>query len=95
MHNADPPVVLAMAGIAPTVLCDITSCCFVQLSTDGEASQVIGPPTPGQQRNTAVVNALYTLHQAIAKVRSSNVMRFFKQLSQEREHGGVFSVILN
>ena len=39
-----------------------------QLSTDGEASQVIGPPTPGQLRNTAIVNALYQLHQAVSKV---------------------------
>ena len=42
-----------------------------QLSTDGEASQVIGPPTPGQQRNVAIVNALFQLHQAVSKVVSS------------------------
>ncbi|KAK2155274.1 hypothetical protein LSH36_244g03005 [Paralvinella palmiformis] len=40
------------------------------LSTDGEASQVIGPPTPGQTCNAAVVNSLYYLHQAVSKVVS-------------------------
>ncbi|KAL5009916.1 hypothetical protein ScPMuIL_012221 [Solemya velum] len=38
------------------------------LSTDGEASQVIGPPSAGQQRNVAVVNTLFHLHQAVSKV---------------------------
>ena len=45
-----------------------------QLSTDGEASQVIGAVTAGQQRNTAVVNALYQLHQAVAKVRHNGLV---------------------
>lgn len=40
----------------------------LQLITDGEASQVIGPCTPGQQRNVTVVNILYLLHQSITKV---------------------------
>ncbi|XP_056429563.1 conserved oligomeric Golgi complex subunit 5 isoform X1 [Hyla sarda] len=38
------------------------------LSTQGEASQVIGPLTEGQRRNVAVVNSLYRLHQSIQKV---------------------------
>ncbi|XP_071081856.1 conserved oligomeric Golgi complex subunit 5-like [Haliotis cracherodii] len=40
------------------------------LSTDGEASQVIGAPTPGQSRNSCVVNTLYQLHQAVLRVMS-------------------------
>ncbi|KAL3853402.1 hypothetical protein ACJMK2_016944 [Sinanodonta woodiana] len=38
------------------------------LSTDGEASQVIGSPTQGQSRNAAVVNTLYSLHQSVSKL---------------------------
>ncbi|KAM9846149.1 conserved oligomeric Golgi complex subunit 5 [Aulostomus maculatus] len=38
------------------------------LSTQGDASQVIGPLTDGQRRNIAVVNSLHRLHQAVAKV---------------------------
>ncbi|MEE6481272.1 hypothetical protein FKM82_012813, partial [Ascaphus truei] len=41
------------------------------LSTQGDASQVIGPLTEGQRRNVAVVNSLYRLHQSIQKVISS------------------------
>ncbi|KAM4569159.1 conserved oligomeric Golgi complex subunit 5 [Odontesthes bonariensis] len=40
------------------------------LSTQGEASQVIGPLTEGQRRNVAVVNSLYRLQQAVAKIIS-------------------------
>ncbi|KAM9312504.1 conserved oligomeric Golgi complex subunit 5 [Gastrophryne carolinensis] len=40
------------------------------LSTQGEASQVIGPLTEGQRRNVAVVNSLYKLHQSMQKVIS-------------------------
>jgi len=45
--------------------------CEQLLSTDGEASQVIGVVTAGQRRNTAVVNSLYQLHQHITKVLSN------------------------
>ncbi|XP_063998565.1 conserved oligomeric Golgi complex subunit 5 [Pogoniulus pusillus] len=38
------------------------------LSTQGDASQVIGPLTEGQRRNVAVVNSLYRLHQSVQKV---------------------------
>ncbi|XP_071153138.1 conserved oligomeric Golgi complex subunit 5-like isoform X1 [Mytilus edulis] len=41
------------------------------LSTDGEASQVIGPATQGQTRNQAVVNTLYLFHQSVTKVVTS------------------------
>ncbi|XP_058930495.2 conserved oligomeric Golgi complex subunit 5 isoform X1 [Kogia breviceps] len=41
------------------------------LSTQGGASQVIGPLTEGQRRNVAVVNSLYKLHQSVTKVVSS------------------------
>ncbi|KAI4878069.1 hypothetical protein NFI96_011672 [Prochilodus magdalenae] len=40
------------------------------LCTQGDASQVIGPLTEGQRRNVAVVNSLYQLQQAVAKVIS-------------------------
>ncbi|XP_007504497.2 conserved oligomeric Golgi complex subunit 5 [Monodelphis domestica] len=43
------------------------------LSTQGEASQVIGPLTEGQRRNVAVVNSLYKLHQSVIKVVSNQV----------------------
>ncbi|XP_044534981.1 conserved oligomeric Golgi complex subunit 5 [Gracilinanus agilis] len=43
------------------------------LSTQGEASQVIGPLTDGQRRNVAVVNSLYKLHQSVMKVVSNQV----------------------
>nr|XP_056702455.1 conserved oligomeric Golgi complex subunit 5 [Euleptes europaea] len=41
------------------------------LSTQGDASQVIGPLTEGQRRNVAVVNSLYRLHQSVLKVVSN------------------------
>ncbi|KAJ7407104.1 component of oligomeric golgi complex 5 [Willisornis vidua] len=41
------------------------------LSTQGDASQVIGPLTEGQRRNVAVVNSLYKLHQSVLKVISN------------------------
>ncbi|NXR97646.1 COG5 protein, partial [Oxylabes madagascariensis] len=41
------------------------------LSTQGDASQVIGPLTEGQRRNVAVVNSLYKLHQAVLKIITS------------------------
>ncbi|XP_026218367.1 conserved oligomeric Golgi complex subunit 5 isoform X1 [Anabas testudineus] len=40
------------------------------LCTQGDASQVIGPLTEGQRRNIAVVNSLYRLQQAVAKIIS-------------------------
>ncbi|XP_029318165.1 conserved oligomeric Golgi complex subunit 5 [Cottoperca gobio] len=43
------------------------------LCTQGESSQVIGPLTEGQRRNVAVVNSLYRLQQAVAKIISGSV----------------------
>ncbi|XP_076469307.1 conserved oligomeric Golgi complex subunit 5-like [Babylonia areolata] len=40
------------------------------LCTDGEASQVIGPASAGQNRNSAAVNTLFHFHQAVVKVLS-------------------------
>ncbi|EDM03259.1 rCG61786 [Rattus norvegicus] len=37
------------------------------LSTQGDASQVIGPLTEGQKRNVGVVNSLFKLHQSVTK----------------------------
>lgn len=41
---------------------------LLQLCTQGDASQVIGPLTEGQKRNVAVVNSLYHLQQSLTKV---------------------------
>ncbi|XP_054843806.1 conserved oligomeric Golgi complex subunit 5 [Eublepharis macularius] len=41
------------------------------LSTQGDASQVIGPLTEGQRRNVAVVNSLYRLYLSMLKVVSN------------------------
>lgn len=48
----------------------VLTCCNIclQLCTQGDASQVIGPLTEGQRRNVAVVNSLHRLQQAVAKV---------------------------
>uniref|UniRef100_A0A914W6Q3 Conserved oligomeric Golgi complex subunit 5 n=1 Tax=Plectus sambesii TaxID=2011161 RepID=A0A914W6Q3_9BILA len=64
--------------------------CEQLLSTDGDASQVIGRPSPGQRRNVAVVNALYKLRSLIGlqvtRQRHSaeivdNVMKACEQLT--------------
>uniref|UniRef100_A0A8C2ZZY6 Conserved oligomeric Golgi complex subunit 5 n=1 Tax=Cyclopterus lumpus TaxID=8103 RepID=A0A8C2ZZY6_CYCLU len=47
------------------------------LCTQGEASQVIGPLTEGQRRNVTVVNSLYRLQQAIAKVGAESEILSF------------------
>uniref|UniRef100_A0A3Q2ZCK3 Conserved oligomeric Golgi complex subunit 5 n=1 Tax=Hippocampus comes TaxID=109280 RepID=A0A3Q2ZCK3_HIPCM len=44
------------------------------LCTQSDASQVIGPLSEGQRRNTAVVNSLYRLQQAVAKVNNFALM---------------------
>ncbi|ELT89629.1 hypothetical protein CAPTEDRAFT_226404 [Capitella teleta] len=41
------------------------------LVTDGEGSQVIGPPTAGQTLNAEVVNSLFKFHQAVTKAVES------------------------
>uniref|UniRef100_A0A8V0Y0Q5 Conserved oligomeric Golgi complex subunit 5 n=1 Tax=Gallus gallus TaxID=9031 RepID=A0A8V0Y0Q5_CHICK len=64
----DPDLSLAVAkNVAKTIqLYGVKS--EQLLSTQGDASQVIGPLTEGQRRNVAVVNSLYKLHQAVLKV---------------------------
>lgn len=42
--------------------------CEEMLSTDGEASQVIGPPTAGQTNNAAIVDLLHLLECKLKKV---------------------------
>ena len=42
---------------------------LLQLSTDGEASQVIGPPTQGQTRNQSVVNTLFLCFSCLQMVK--------------------------
>lgn len=62
-----PPVacpVLIFQSVSHSSLC-------LQLCTQGDASQVIGPLTEGQRRNVAVVNSLYRLQQAVTKVGGS------------------------
>uniref|UniRef100_A0A803WCP3 Conserved oligomeric Golgi complex subunit 5 n=1 Tax=Ficedula albicollis TaxID=59894 RepID=A0A803WCP3_FICAL len=67
----DPELSLAVAkNVAKTIqLYGVKS--EQLLSTQGDASQVIGPLTEGQRRNVAVVNSLYKLHQAVLKVITS------------------------
>ncbi|NWQ79593.1 COG5 protein, partial [Columbina picui] len=64
----DPDLSLAVAkNVAKTIqLYGVKS--EQLLSTQGDASQVIGPLTEGQRRNVAVVNSLYRLHQSVLKV---------------------------
>ncbi|XP_041058301.1 conserved oligomeric Golgi complex subunit 5 isoform X4 [Carcharodon carcharias] len=69
--SVDPNLSLAVArNVAKTVqLFGVKS--EQLLSTQGDASQVIGPLTEGQRRNVAVVNSLYKLYQSMLKVLSS------------------------
>ncbi|KAM3832432.1 conserved oligomeric Golgi complex subunit 5 isoform 2-T2 [Vipera latastei] len=60
------------------------------LSTQGEASQVIGPLTEGQRRNVSVVNSLYKLHQSILKVISSQ--SGFPTASEETLHAALKTI---
>lgn len=56
----------AVGMLFPSLLSPLKLC--LQLCTQGDASQVIGPLTEGQRRNVAVVNTLYRLQQAVTKV---------------------------
>ncbi|XP_067860966.1 conserved oligomeric Golgi complex subunit 5 isoform X2 [Heptranchias perlo] len=69
--SVDPNLSLAVArNVAKTVhLFGVKS--EQLLSTQGDASQVIGPLTEGQRRNVAVVNSLYKLYQSVLKVLST------------------------
>ncbi|XP_048477346.1 conserved oligomeric Golgi complex subunit 5 isoform X2 [Rhincodon typus] len=69
--SVDPNLSLAVArNVAKTIqLFGVKS--EQLLSTQGDASQVIGPLTEGQRRNVAVVNSLYKLNQLMLKVLST------------------------
>lgn len=54
----------------------------LQLCTQGDASQVIGPLTDGQRRNVAVVNSLYRLHQAVTKVGVGLLHKYWSDWSK-------------
>ncbi|XP_058046328.1 conserved oligomeric Golgi complex subunit 5 [Ahaetulla prasina] len=60
------------------------------LSTQGEASQVIGPLTEGQRRNVAVVNSLYKLHQSVLKVISNQ--SGFPTTSEDTVHAALKTI---
>uniref|UniRef100_A0A4W5PF64 Conserved oligomeric Golgi complex subunit 5 n=1 Tax=Hucho hucho TaxID=62062 RepID=A0A4W5PF64_9TELE len=65
--SVDPSLTLAVAKNAAKTVQLFCVKSEQLLSTQGDASQVIGPLTEGQRRNMAVVNSLYRLHQAVAK----------------------------
>ncbi|KAK3101950.1 hypothetical protein FSP39_007576 [Pinctada imbricata] len=62
------------------------------LATDGEASQVIGPPTQGQTRNCAVVNTLFSLHLSITKVLTG--LSSTPEEAQENVHKSLQDVVM-
>ncbi|XP_070557668.1 conserved oligomeric Golgi complex subunit 5-like [Ptychodera flava] len=65
--------------------------CEQLLSTDGDASQVIGAPTNGQTKNAAVVNSLYYLHGEVTKV--TNGLGSFPQQAVEAIQNSLQSVV--
>ncbi|XP_006633383.2 conserved oligomeric Golgi complex subunit 5 [Lepisosteus oculatus] len=67
----DPNLTLAVAKNAAKTIQLFCVKSEQLLSTQGDASQVIGPLTDGQRRNVAVVNSLHRLHQSVGKVISS------------------------
>uniref|UniRef100_UPI00398F54D0 conserved oligomeric Golgi complex subunit 5 isoform X2 n=1 Tax=Pristiophorus japonicus TaxID=55135 RepID=UPI00398F54D0 len=79
--SVDPNLSLAVArNVAKTVhLFGVKS--EQLLSTQGDASQVIGPLTEGQRRNVAVVNSLYKLYQSVLKVLST--LSFFPLAAEQ------------
>uniref|UniRef100_A0A4W6ESN6 Conserved oligomeric Golgi complex subunit 5 n=1 Tax=Lates calcarifer TaxID=8187 RepID=A0A4W6ESN6_LATCA len=66
--SVDPDLSLAVAKNAAKTVQLFCVKSEQLLCTQGDASQVIGPLTEGQRRNVAVVNSLYRLQQAVAKV---------------------------
>ncbi|KAM3859175.1 conserved oligomeric Golgi complex subunit 5 [Diretmus argenteus] len=68
--SVDPNLTLAVAKNAAKTVQLFCVKSEQLLSTQGDASQVIGPLTEGQRRNVAVVNSLYRLQQAVSKVIS-------------------------
>ncbi|XP_062374744.1 conserved oligomeric Golgi complex subunit 5 [Sardina pilchardus] len=69
--SVDPSLTVAVAKNSAKTVQLFCVKCEQLLSTQGEASQVIGPLTDGQRRNVGVVNSLHRLQQAVAKVISS------------------------
>ncbi|XP_040007214.1 conserved oligomeric Golgi complex subunit 5 isoform X2 [Xiphias gladius] len=68
--SVDPDLSLAVAKNAAKTVQLFCVKSEQLLCTQGDASQVIGPLTEGQRRNVAVVNSLYRLQQAVAKIIS-------------------------
>ncbi|KAM4712073.1 conserved oligomeric Golgi complex subunit 5 [Anableps anableps] len=68
--SVDPNLSLAVAKNAAKTIQLFCVKSEQLLCTQGDASQVIGPLTEGQRRNVAVVNSLYRLQQAVAKIIS-------------------------
>uniref|UniRef100_UPI00359007C5 conserved oligomeric Golgi complex subunit 5 n=1 Tax=Myxine glutinosa TaxID=7769 RepID=UPI00359007C5 len=66
----DPGLALAVARNVSKSLQYYATKAEQLLSTEPDASQVIGPPTECQRRNVTVVNSLYHLHGAVSKVLS-------------------------
>ncbi|XP_022604775.1 conserved oligomeric Golgi complex subunit 5 [Seriola dumerili] len=68
--SVDPDLSLAVAKNAAKTVQLFCVKSEQLLSTQGDASQVIGPLTEGQRRNVAVINSLYRLQQAVTKIIS-------------------------
>ncbi|XP_008399444.1 conserved oligomeric Golgi complex subunit 5 isoform X3 [Poecilia reticulata] len=69
--SVDPNLSLAVAKNAAKTIQLFCVKSEQLLCTQGDASQVIGPLTEGQRRNVTVVNTLYRLQQAVAKIISA------------------------
>ncbi|XP_032445980.1 conserved oligomeric Golgi complex subunit 5 isoform X1 [Xiphophorus hellerii] len=69
--SVDPNLSLAVAKNAAKTIQLFCVKSEQLLCTQGDASQVIGPLTEGQRRNVTVVNSLYRLQQAVAKIISA------------------------
>ncbi|XP_060929239.1 conserved oligomeric Golgi complex subunit 5 [Limanda limanda] len=68
--SVDPDLSLAVAKNAAKTVQLFCVKSEQLLSTQGDASQVIGPLTEGQRRNVAVVNSLFRLQLAVSKIIS-------------------------
>uniref|UniRef100_A0A8C5HP73 Conserved oligomeric Golgi complex subunit 5 n=1 Tax=Gouania willdenowi TaxID=441366 RepID=A0A8C5HP73_GOUWI len=65
--SVDPSLLLAVAKNAAKTVQLFCVKSEQLLSTQGDASQVIGPLTEGQRRNVAVINSLYRMQQTVGK----------------------------
>uniref|UniRef100_A0A8C5NE61 Conserved oligomeric Golgi complex subunit 5 n=1 Tax=Gouania willdenowi TaxID=441366 RepID=A0A8C5NE61_GOUWI len=68
--SVDPSLLLAVAKNAAKTVQLFCVKSEQLLSTQGDASQVIGPLTEGQRRNVAVINSLYRMQQTVGKIVS-------------------------